>query len=87
LRITALRAERGPGIELLEYLAPTGGRPYPSDVRPNDLVYWQTRLAAVNDATLNELGLPVGIPDDQWGFERAVALRDPDGHYLEVVTP
>ena len=87
LRITALRAARGPGIELLEYLAPAGGRPYPPDVRPNDLVYWQTRLAAANDATLDELGRPISVPDHRLGFERAVALRDPDGHYLEVVTP
>jgi len=87
LRITALRAERGPGIELLEYLAPASGRPYPPDVRPNDLVYWQTRLAAADDATLNELGQPIEVPDDRLGFERAVALRDPDGHYLEVVIP
>jgi catechol 2,3-dioxygenase-like lactoylglutathione lyase family enzyme len=77
----------GPGIELLEYLAPGSGRPYPPDVRPNDLVYWQTRLAAANDTTLDELGRPIGIPDARLGFERAVALRDPDGHYLEVVTP
>jgi catechol 2,3-dioxygenase-like lactoylglutathione lyase family enzyme len=29
LRITALRAERGPGIEFLEYITPPGGRPLP----------------------------------------------------------
>ena len=31
LRITALRAASGPGIELLEYLAPRDGRPFPAD--------------------------------------------------------
>ena len=87
LRITALRADRGPGIELLEYLAPLSGRPYPSDARPNDLLHWQTRLAAADEAWLGELGRPVSLPDDRLGFERAVTLRDPDGHYLEVVTP
>ena len=29
LRITALRGASGPGIELLEYLAPRDGRPFP----------------------------------------------------------
>src|SRR5207247_8805704 len=46
LRITALRAERGPGIEFLEYLTPPGGRPLPDDAKANDLVFWHTRLVA-----------------------------------------
>jgi catechol 2,3-dioxygenase-like lactoylglutathione lyase family enzyme len=45
LRITTLRADGGgPGVELLEYLAPGDGRPYPSDARPNDLFHWQTTV-------------------------------------------
>ncbi len=44
LRITALRAERGPGIEFLEYITPPGGRPLPDDANANDLVFWHTRL-------------------------------------------
>jgi catechol 2,3-dioxygenase-like lactoylglutathione lyase family enzyme len=44
LRITALRAGRGPGLELLEYLAPPGGQPLPLDARANDLIFWHTRL-------------------------------------------
>ena len=36
VRITGLRALSGPGIELLEYLAPSGGRPFPPETRPND---------------------------------------------------
>lgn len=85
LRITALRAERGPGIELLEYLAPRDGRPYPSDARANDLVYWQTRLVAEDAAALAELGRPVRIPEARLGFDQAVGIRDPDGHHVEVV--
>ncbi len=46
LRITALRGETGPGIELLEYLAPTDGRAYPNDVRREDLLHWETRIQA-----------------------------------------
>jgi catechol 2,3-dioxygenase-like lactoylglutathione lyase family enzyme len=44
LRITALRAASGPGIELLEYLAPRDGRPAPGDLHANDLAHWQTVL-------------------------------------------
>src|SRR5262249_1962485 len=50
LRITSLRAASGPGIELLEYLAPRDGRPYPQDARSNDLYSWETKLSAP-DAT------------------------------------
>jgi catechol 2,3-dioxygenase-like lactoylglutathione lyase family enzyme len=46
VRITSLRAPTGPGIELLEYLAPADGRPFPGDLQPNDVAFWQTRLIA-----------------------------------------
>ena len=43
LRITrASRAGTGPGIELLEYLAPRDGRPAPPDLQANDIAHWQT---------------------------------------------
>ena len=52
VRITGLRAAAGPGIELLEYLAPADGRPFPADLRENDVAYWQTSLiASVKDAS------------------------------------
>src|ERR1700757_1439209 len=44
LRITSLRAPTGPGIELLEYLSPRDGRPYPVDEHANDLIHRQTEL-------------------------------------------
>src|SRR5246127_1164774 len=46
LRITALRAPAGPGIEFLEYLTPRDGRPIPADARANDLAHWQTVLVS-----------------------------------------
>ena len=39
LRITALRAPTGPGIELLEYLSPRDGHPFPVDEHANDLIH------------------------------------------------
>ena len=46
VRITGLRAPEGPGIELLEYLAPADGLPFPADLRANDVAFWQTGLIA-----------------------------------------
>ena len=46
LRITALRALGGPGVELLEYLAPRTGRPMPVDTQANDDWYWQVNTTA-----------------------------------------
>jgi catechol 2,3-dioxygenase-like lactoylglutathione lyase family enzyme len=95
LRITALRAAGGPGIELLEYLAPSDGKPFPQDARANDLVHWQTtligdRLAAAEArlraarATLISPGI---VPTNarELGFAEGLLARDPDGHALRIV--
>jgi catechol 2,3-dioxygenase-like lactoylglutathione lyase family enzyme len=95
LRITTLRALRGgPGIELLEYVAPPGGRPMPPDVRANDLVHWQVRLRAVEPGRLIPSlrrarawfvspGL-VSVSAAELGFRQAILVRDPDGHALQI---
>src|SRR5438874_6513308 len=44
LRITALRGASGPGIELLEYLAPRDGARFPADEHANDILHRQTML-------------------------------------------
>jgi catechol 2,3-dioxygenase-like lactoylglutathione lyase family enzyme len=95
LRITSLRAASGPAIELLEYLNPRDGRPYPTDLRANDLTHWQTRLLApsVDDAVgmLRPAGVPfvspgvVMMPGDALGFDRGALTRDPDGHAMQLV--
>jgi catechol 2,3-dioxygenase-like lactoylglutathione lyase family enzyme len=97
LRITTLRAARGPGVELLEYLAPRDGRPYPPDARPNDLVHWQTALLvpAVEEAqavargagaTLVSRGV-AELRGSRLGLARAALVRDPDGHALLLAEP
>ncbi len=89
LRITALRAASGPGIEFLEYLVPSDGRPYPLDGRSNDLVHWETRLA-VGDLAGLEARLRAARTNfvspgivELGGEETALLVRDPDGHALE----
>jgi catechol 2,3-dioxygenase-like lactoylglutathione lyase family enzyme len=95
LRITGLRAAAGPGIEFLEYLAPTDGRPLPADERANDLVHWQTTIA-VPDAAAAAAAVrrgrfrliapqPVELPDTSLGFRRGLRARDPDGHVIQLV--
>ena len=86
LRITALRAERGPGIEFLEYIAPPGGRPLPADEKANDLVFWNTQLFveafASQPAGLRATGTKIVSKPN--GNSRAHIVRDPDGHALQL---
>ncbi len=86
LRITALRAERGPGIEFLEYIAPPGGRDLPADAKANDLVFWNTHLAVDNlgqlSATLRSAG--ARFVSKSGGASRSEIVRDPDGHALQL---
>jgi catechol 2,3-dioxygenase-like lactoylglutathione lyase family enzyme len=60
LRITTLRAPRGPGIELLEYLAPRDGRPRPVDARANDVLHWETVLVTRDGAGARLVADPDG---------------------------
>ena len=95
LHITALRAASGPGIEFLEYLAPRDGRPFPPEEKANDLIHWQTRFLgiSVDDAaqTLRNSRSAfvspgaVALPDGKAGFRKAVTVRDPDGHAVQIV--
>lgn len=86
LRITSMRSDGGPGLELLEYLAPRDGRAMPADVRPNDIVYWDVMIAAPDVTVVQKLGATsVTTPRRELGFESAAIVRDPDGHATELV--
>jgi len=97
LRITGLRAAAGPGIELLEYLAPRRGRPVPADAGANDLTHGQTRLIthdAEEAADAARAGRfewvspgAVRLPDTALGYRAGVSLRDPTGHVVQLVEP
>jgi catechol 2,3-dioxygenase-like lactoylglutathione lyase family enzyme len=95
LHITTLRAADGPGIELLQYLAPSDGRPSPADLRANDLLHWQTTMTSTmpedaESALARAGGMRVSpgvvtLPDESLGFRAGAVLRDPDGHAVRVV--
>jgi catechol 2,3-dioxygenase-like lactoylglutathione lyase family enzyme len=92
LRITVLRAGRGPGIEFLEYMTPAGGRPLPQDAKANDLVFWQTSLLVTGareklDA-LRAAGGSVISREPKTGasiVNSSVFVRDSDGHALRLM--
>jgi catechol 2,3-dioxygenase-like lactoylglutathione lyase family enzyme len=93
LRITGLKAARGPGLEFLEYLAPRNGRPA-AGIQPNDLAHWETTVttadgdlalerfvkqrAALVSPALALLGRPLDVA-------KALLVQDPDGHAVKVV--
>jgi catechol 2,3-dioxygenase-like lactoylglutathione lyase family enzyme len=95
LRITAMRAAKGPGVEFLEYLAPSGGRPAPPGRKANDLAAVTTVLvsddAQDDAAALRAAGYAwissgtVEIKDHSLGFTRAATVEDPDGHFIRLV--
>jgi catechol 2,3-dioxygenase-like lactoylglutathione lyase family enzyme len=95
LRITAVRAAQGPGIEFLEYLAPRDGRPAPADLRANDLLHWQTKLV-VRDLENAHVRLREGryglissgliqLLEPVLGFKRGFLVRDPDAHAMQLI--
>ncbi|MBI1762761.1 MAG: VOC family protein [Acidobacteria bacterium] len=95
LRITAVRAANGPGIEFLEYLSPRDGRPAPADLRANDLLHWQTKLVTRELESafvrlreghygLISAGL-IQLPAPVLGFQRSFLVRDPDAHAMQLI--
>jgi catechol 2,3-dioxygenase-like lactoylglutathione lyase family enzyme len=95
LRITAVKAAEGPGIELLEYLTPRDGRPMPLDERANDLIHWQTFLLTPDAeglakdlsaarAVFVSPGL-VTIDDFDSPYPEGFLVRDPDGHVMQIM--
>jgi catechol 2,3-dioxygenase-like lactoylglutathione lyase family enzyme len=94
LRISSLRAAHGPGVELLEYLAPRTGRSIPPDAAANDLAHWETILEEDNltgaweyfsqgHARLISSGVQKsGIDEDN--HSEGFLMADPDGHVIAL---
>lgn len=95
LRITTLRASTGPGVELLEYLAPSNGRGYPLDTTASDLWNWHTTLTVTDARAAMLASQPIadwispGVTDPVAPLAPAggAMLRDPDGHAVLLVQP
>jgi catechol 2,3-dioxygenase-like lactoylglutathione lyase family enzyme len=95
VRITGLRPDRnvGPGLEFLQYLTPSGGRPSPTDLRPNDLVLTRS-IVEVDDLRglakqLQQHNVTFISPDivavSDAPYSQALMVKDPDGHAVLLV--
>lgn len=94
LRITSLRSFTGPGVELLEYLAPRTGSPFPADERANDIIHRETiaitpgadqAAAKLRQSRSNFVSSGVVSESDAGlGFHKAFLVRDPDGHAVLI---
>ncbi len=82
----------GIAVEFLEYIAPRDGRPFPRDTRSNDLWHWQTSFEA--DSLSDLLGNRkfefvssgiVSLSGNKRGAQRALIIRDPDGHAVRTL--
>jgi catechol 2,3-dioxygenase-like lactoylglutathione lyase family enzyme len=83
LRITGLKAGVGPGIELLEYLSPRGGRLAPTDAKPSDLFHYQVVVKTPSTAALSDAARTTHpVVEDK--SSKAAFVRDRDGHALLV---
>jgi catechol 2,3-dioxygenase-like lactoylglutathione lyase family enzyme len=94
LRITSLRPGSGPGVELLEYLSPRDGNPFPRDEHANDVIHRQTVLVTKSaDQAARDLFAAkvdfvssgvIANQKEELGFTNAFIVRDPDGHAVEI---
>jgi catechol 2,3-dioxygenase-like lactoylglutathione lyase family enzyme len=95
LHISGLKAERGLGIEFLEYLNPQNGRSFPVDSRTDDLLHWETTLL-VEDASEIATRLRIAgysfissdiviFKESLLGFRKSFLVRDPDGHVIKII--
>ena len=95
VRITGLRPDRSesPGLEFLQYVNPSGGRPSPVGLRPNDLVLTRTVILVDDlDALVTKLqgsGVTfispqvVSVSGEPWS--KGLMIKDPDGHAVLLV--
>jgi hypothetical protein len=82
-------------VELLQYLAPGDGRPYPPDEHSNDLVHWQTIFSGIGvkqiaaEARIKRIPFispgAVELPGREAGYAKTLLVRDPDGHAVQFV--
>jgi catechol 2,3-dioxygenase-like lactoylglutathione lyase family enzyme len=88
LRITTLRGTAGPGVELLEYVTPRSGRPYPEDTAANDL--WSLAVVLHCDDVAARwqrfAGAGRAVSPGAVAFDGAAhaLVRDADGHRVRL---
>jgi len=84
-----LRAKRGFGVEFLDYIAPPGGKKYPTSSKPTDIWHWHTTIS-VKDITEvyekmqkdNAHFISNGIIN--MNSKKKFMVRDVDGHAILI---
>lgn len=89
LLITGLVAQKGFGVEFLQYIAPPGGRQYPKDSNVTDLWHWHTTIKVKNVQTtynklLNENANFISNKIVTINGVKQFMVRDVDGHALLI---
>lgn len=89
VQITSLRASHGPGIELLDYLAPGDGRTLPSGTSANDIWHEDTTiitsdLEKARSQTAAKTGRLAEMEPLAEARVKGFTIHDPDGHELFV---
>ena len=96
VRVTSLRSQQGGlGMELLDYIVPGTGRPFPDDWQSYDIAHMKIQLV-VNDIegavnTLRENGVEIISPKivqlpDSYPYRQACTVKDPNGHAMMLIT-
>jgi catechol 2,3-dioxygenase-like lactoylglutathione lyase family enzyme len=89
--ITSLRTGSGIGIELLDYVTPSSGRPIPANLRVPDVSCWQIPLVvesgrvSVNDIDELRNRQWIKLPARDGPVREAAWIKDPDGHLLQLI--
>ena len=96
VRVTSLRSQQGGlGMELLDYIVPGTGRPFPDNDRSYDIVHMEIQLAIEDiDAAVNilrENGVEIISPKivefpKSCPYRQACSVRDPSGHAMMLIT-
>ena len=89
LLITGLVAQKGFGVEFLQYIAPPGGRLYPRDSEVTDLWHWHTTIRvenvqAIYDRLVNENANFISRKIVGLNGINQFMVRDADGHALLI---
>ncbi|PPC87748.1 MAG: glyoxalase [Methylotenera sp.] len=95
VRITGLRPQsaQSVGLEFLQYLTPSGGRPAPNDIQSNDLQHVHIVLQVDNINQLTEeltkkhvaFISPQALAVKELQCNQCLMVKDPDGHAVLLV--
>ena len=96
VKVTSLRSQQGGlGMELLDYIVPGTGRPFPDDWQSYDIATMQIQLVVDNiDLAVNTLlenGVEIISPKiiqfpNSYPYSQACTVKDPNGHAMMLIT-